>query len=52
MSFFFLTRGGDIVWVAASTKLRDLWITWSLDKLKKLISTLLQYLWPSSLAEW
>ena len=32
----FLTKGGDIVWVTASTKLCDLLITWSRDKCKAL----------------
>ena len=34
--YFFLTKGGDIVWVTASTKLRDLLITWSGDKVTDL----------------
>ena len=32
----FLTKGGDIVWVTASTKLRDLLIMQSRDKCKVL----------------
>ena len=31
-----LTKGGDIVWVTESTKLRDLLITWLHDKCKAL----------------
>ena len=34
--YIFLTKGGDIVWVTASTKLSDLLITWSRDKCKTL----------------
>ena len=34
--FIFLTKGDDIVWVTASTKLCDLLITWSHDKCKTL----------------
>ena len=34
--YFFLTKGGDIVWVTASTKLRGLLITWSGDKVTDL----------------
>ena len=30
----------------------ELLITWSRDKFKQLTSALLQYLWPSGLAEW
>ena len=33
------------------SKSRDLLITWSRDKFKKLISALSQYLWPPTLAE-
>ena len=33
------------------SKSRDLLITWSHDKFKKLISALPQYLWPPNLAE-
>ena len=34
-----------------SSKARELLITWSHDKWKKLISTLTQFLWPPNLAE-
>ena len=34
------------------SKPRDLLITWSRDKWKKLISILMQYLWRLNLAEW
>ena len=34
--YIFLTKGGDIVWVTASTKLSDFLITWSPDKCKPL----------------
>ena len=34
--YIFLTKGGDIFWLTASTKLGDLLITWSRDKCKAL----------------
>ena len=34
--YIFHTKGGDLVWVTVSTKLRDLFIKWSCDKCKTL----------------
>ena len=49
------TKLGRVVTCSERTppsKSRDLFITWSRDKFKKLISALPQYLWPPNLAEW
>ena len=54
--YIFLTKGSDTVWVTASTKLRDLLITWSRDRCKALYlpfrNTYGHRNWQSSNLQW